>query len=308
MMRLLFISCFFLFAGAMVFGQNYYVAIIHGEVYYNNKLLKRRDKIKLKANNTSVLKFSTANDYVKLSGPNGLFTVRPNSQPNQQNEFLVAVKEELFPKIRPIATTANSVTMNLRDCCFFGLQGGYFSFFEKDELDAPPLKKGEKLGFLHETNLGLIYKSGRIKKGKLLLRKTDFSPPKINGQKPTIKHTYIVKVMDSKRFKTAIVGKDSLSQLGDLLYTYKWGVEFNPTSGTSPMPIVEELDHLDKPHFVNKRKMKRDLRFHLKQCKAKDISTFLDDYEYESYIFEEYGVFFGGRLYLLLKEIMTSLE
>ena len=60
--------------GTIAFGQNYYVAIVHGEVYYNNKRVKKRDKIKMKGN----LKFSSDTDYVKLSGAGGLYIIRPN--------------------------------------------------------------------------------------------------------------------------------------------------------------------------------------------------------------------------------------
>lgn len=108
-MKRLALVCLFLATVTFAFSQNYYVAMVSGKVYYEKKLINKKDKIKMKGN----LKFSSADDYVKISGPGGIYTIRPGDDPKSQNEFIVGVRQELFPPTRAFATVSNSMSMSI---------------------------------------------------------------------------------------------------------------------------------------------------------------------------------------------------
>lgn len=279
-MRYLFLLLLFSIFLSNGFSQNYYVAFVKGKVYYQDKLIKKRDKIKMKGN----LKFSTADDYVKLSGPGGLFTITPNAENNQSNEFLVAVRQELFPQAMVFSTTAYSILID--ENSYFFIQGASQTYFKKNTFLSSPipvLKPGEEIGFLHETSEGLIYKKAYIENNHLAMRPVDFTLPTVNGKTPTIRKTAIVKVMDPKEWNTLIQNKDSLTQLENLVAIY--GYE-SWEGSTFPAEI---LDNIGTTRFIKKRKFIKDLRFHLRKCGAPDLETFLEDYSFSSYIWETYG-------------------
>ncbi len=279
-----------------LFGQTYYVAVVHGNVYFNNKKIKKRDKIKMQGN----LKFTSAKDYVKLSGKGGLYTIRPNSTP-AGNEFLIAVKEELFPKTRNPETLAYSFTMNEYPG-YFTLEGYSPTLFEKDMLayTLPPLKKGMEYGYLLETDKGLIYHPAKVKNQRLAIREKDFRLKSTHGVAPKIKMAYIVKVLNKKKWKTLIHNKKSIAQIDTSVKYYYHA----PIDSSLQTPIIAEmLDRLSPPNFVNKRQLKRDLRFHIKKTNAPDIKTFLYNYEFNDYINDTYGPLRGSRLEDLLREL-----
>jgi hypothetical protein len=289
-------------------GQNYYVAVVKGKVYYQNKLLKKRDKLKMKG----VIRFTSQDDYIKVSGPGGLYRIDPTTDPKSSNEFLVAVREELFPKIREHDTSQDSWSANYND--YFYQSGGCYTFLEKSDLrrETPQLKKGEELGFLHETDQGLFYKTAVVEKRKLAIRKKDFTLVSDKKQDPVLKQTAIVQVLDKQKWKELIQGKDSISQILKSTPRYgaipadTYGYTFDPekremNENKIPYPAII-LDYMGPPRFVNRRKLMKDLRFHLKQCKASDIETFLGYFEYESYIWDTYGHLKKADLDKVLRE------
>ncbi len=287
------------------------MAIVRGEVYYQDKLLRKRDKIKMKGQ----LKFSSARDYVKLSGPGGLYTIKPNDEPTTTNEFLVALKEELFPKVRRHTTSANTA-VNFFSASYFNLYGPSYTFFDKTRIyrKVPPLKPGEELGFLLETDQGLLYRTASIKDSFLLIKRANFKLPKIKGRTPVIKKTAIVQVMEKDRWLKLIQGKDSIAALKDsVIYYDSQAIQTAPVSYLDPETgeaIIEEpptfaakiLDEMTPPRFVKRRKMAKDLRFHLRKSKASDIETFLDEYEYDDYIWDTYGNLYDGLLNSVLRK------
>jgi len=290
------------------YSQNYYVAVVKGKVYYQNKLLQKRDKIKMQGN----LKFSSADDYVKLSGPGGLYTIHPGSDRNRGNEFLVAVKEELFPKFRLHETTANSMVFD--ESSYFGESGISRTFLEKTHLygTVPELKEGEELGFLHETNLGLVYQAAQIENALLVIQKTDFDIAKVKGQSPNLQKTAIVKVTQKDPWMDLIQNKDSIAHLDGLVARYshffmeEMSISIDPQTGEETTTIVtfpaEILDFMGPPRFIKRRHLVKDLRFHLKKSGAKDRETFLEEYEYEDYIWATYGALYGKDLDDVLKK------
>ncbi len=282
-------------------GQNYYVAVIKGKVYYENKLLKKRDKIKMKG----MLRFTSAQDFIKVSGPGGLYTLDPGMAIKNGSEFFVAIKEELFPRIRPMSTSEQGNIVVTIDNHYFNQRGHRRSFLDKTYLTVPPPDIGEEqeLGFLHETEKGLLYKTAKIIDGRLAIEEKDFS----RALKNNLNETAIVLVSDKSRWMELISGKDSIAQIKNAVDHYQplWD---KPASIEVPTLILTEtgetievkpeepvpnpaqiLDYMGPPTFVNRKKMAKDLRFHLKLCNAPDIETFLDDYEYEDYIFDTYG-------------------
>ncbi len=303
-MRLLFLILLFSSFFTCLDGQNYYVALIKGKVYYEDKLLKKRDKIKMKG----VIKFTDRSDYLKVSGPGGLYTLTPGMDKESSNEFFISVKDELFPKIRHHSTSA--AQRIFIDGYYFNQLGISQTFLNKTHLKAfaPELQKEEEIGFLHETTNGLHYKTGEIRDKLLLIREKDFSTP----GKAKLEKTAIVKVRDKSRWLSLVSEKDSISQIEDLVDGVRWisreeifsGIiptgdpnpepAFNPQTGepieTDQVPSPAEiLDFMGPPTFVNRRKMVKDLRFHLRKCKATDIEMFMSEYGYKRYIIDTYG-------------------
>ena len=110
-MRILLLGVFLLLAGASLTAQTYYVAIVKGEVYYNDQPLKPRTKIELQGN----LRFTTKDDYIKVSGPGGIHTIRPEAKSDGGYEFLRAVTQELFPAAKPKGSYVLSAWINFGD-------------------------------------------------------------------------------------------------------------------------------------------------------------------------------------------------
>ena len=304
--------CFWLLEPGLS-GQNYYVAIVRGKVYYENKLLKKRDKIKMQG----TLRFTSKADYVKVSGPGGMYTLDPGMDLESGSEFLVAVREEFFPKIRPHATSQQVIAINFYENSWFQQAGKSQTFLDKTYLlsQVPELNEDEELGFLHETGKGLMYKTASVENGQLQIREKDFT----KALKANLRQTAIVKVTDRSRWLQLIEGKDSIAQIHDFADHYSKGMEaisapeatLDPETGKIITIITAEevlnpaeiLDYMGPPRFVNRRKMVKDLRFHLRLCKAPDLETFLNDFEYEYYIDQTYGIL---REYPDLMDVLTN--
>lgn len=296
-MRIFCLLSFLIIIVPFASGQNYYVAVVKGKVFYEDRLLKKRDKIKMKG----VLRFTSKQDYLKVSGPGGLYTINPGIDQDSGNEFLVAVKEEFFPKIRQHSTSMENISMDLSSQHYFDQKGRSGHFLDKTFLirKIPDLNEGEELGFLHETSSGLIYKTAQTNEKHLLIREQDFSFKK----NTELKQTAIVQVRNKSKWLELISDKDSIAQVEPLVDRYTWGFIADtqgPTmdidSETGEVTQIEEipkpaeiLDFMGPPSFVNRKKMVKDLRFHLRKCKATDIETFMEDYEFEDYIFDTYG-------------------
>lgn len=294
-MRSFILMLFLLISSACLQAQNYYVALVKGKVYYQDKLLKKKDKIKMKG----VLRFTSMGDYVKFSGPGGLYTIGPGMDRGSGNEFLVAVKEEFFPKIRALSTSENDIVVD--PGYYFNQRGFSGTFLEKTHFywKAPDLKPGEELGYLHETDQGLFYRTAAVKDSTLIIRKQDFAFPE-EANVPNLIKTAIVKVQDKQAWLKLIRDKKNIAHIQNRVERY--GFDRSPTGlpGSQEPPDGEYtfperiypatiLDYMGPPKFVNRKTFAEDLRFQIKACKAKDINTFLDDYGYAAYIFEAYG-------------------
>lgn len=307
MRRIIYLATILLFATNFVYAQNYYVAFVKGQVYYKKKLLKKRDKVKMKGK----IKFTSSSDYVRLSGPGGLYTLGPGQETSTGNEFLVAVREELFPRVRPYATTADNIIIFSDN--YFGLSGFRYSYLENDRLGkAPPLKEGEELGYLHETSDGLIYREAVIRDSQLIVRQADFTFQESDAPAPVLNQTAIVLVRDKEAWQELLSGKDSIAQIQDSVSRFGYDDEpvyieqVDKTSGEVVLqesyPPAEILDYMGPPRFINRRKLAKDLRFHLRRSDAPNIETFLEDFYYEEYIDDKYGYLQRSSLYSVLRE------
>lgn len=86
--------------------SNYYVALVRGEVFYQDSLLRPRTKLKL----DDELRFTAAEDYVRLIGPHGMHRVGPSENEEGGFEFIRALTQELFPPVAAISSTSATIT------------------------------------------------------------------------------------------------------------------------------------------------------------------------------------------------------
>lgn len=155
-MRYLLVTILFIL-GLSLSAQSYYVALVKGEVYYEDVLLQRRTKIELKGN----LRFTTKDDYVKVSGPEGIHTIRPVEKESGGYEFLRAVTQELFPAAKPRGSFVLSAWRMMGDAIRIHAENEYqpnaFVAGERIPLDLV-LKKWQykNLYWVGETSNGRI--------------------------------------------------------------------------------------------------------------------------------------------------------
>jgi hypothetical protein len=108
-MKTLILHLIFLMLCEATIAQNYYVASLQGEVFYNDVLLQKRDRIQV----SGTLRFGSSDAWVKLSGPGGLYTLSASMRDPGSSEFLLTVRQELFPPVRHIATIAQGHLVTL---------------------------------------------------------------------------------------------------------------------------------------------------------------------------------------------------
>jgi hypothetical protein len=126
-----------LLVGADLSAQNFYVAIVKGKVSYDDKPLKPRDKIVLKGN----FRFSTPDDYIKISGPKGIHTIRPIKKADGGFEFLRAVKAELFP----VAKLLNSFVLSTHESL-----GDVINIYDENEWSSEYFVSGERINLKNQ--------------------------------------------------------------------------------------------------------------------------------------------------------------
>jgi hypothetical protein len=181
-------------------AQNFYVAIVKGKVFYDDKPLKPRDKIEMKGS----FRFSTPDDYVKVSGPTGFHTIRPIKKANGGFEFLRAVQAELFPEAKPLKSFVLSTHEFL---------GDVLDIYDENEWDPESFVSGErinlkneikkrdqkKLRWVYQTRSGALHQATPKLVGREMeLQAADFRhhPPQdsiLNGEA----YLFIVRDMDA---------------------------------------------------------------------------------------------------------------
>lgn len=273
-------------------AQNYYVASLQGEVYYQNKLLKKKDKVILKGD----LRFKNAESQVKLSGPGGLHTLSAHKGRAKGNEFLITLSNELFamPTLREtVRPSLGALSPNIRSEWHFLGQG--FTFFNPTTLPIRPssVANGQMIVFLHETNQGLRYQKADIHQDSMLV----IHAKNFNDRK------------GSTPYRTLILQISERAVLDTLLSKYKTIDEviesaiFPPIEYENPPANNQILDQLYAPQVINKRAFVKDMRFHIEQCNPKSQYELLEVYGFDEYIFETYG-----KVYMLEQVLAKELK
>ncbi len=293
--------CFF---SQSVFAQNYYVAVIQGKVYYQNKLLRKRSKIQVGGQ----LKFSSIDDYLKVSGPGGLYKITPGIDNKvSNNEFLIAVSKDLFPAVLFKSTSSSSFSITSNH--YYHFQGYQYSFFNKTAFDIKKewTENNSQLVLLHQTAEGLISQPATIKKGKLLLKKSNFAPLSANKTPLYIDSTAIVYVKNMEKWIELIAGKQKIEDILPNVEIYEYSSSSSEDSTSADKPAVI-LDYLGTVRFVSERKFTKDMRFFIKSCQPKSQDEFLNDFEFEDYIWDNYGNLYWSCLSKTLTEKVTYWE
>lgn len=303
--------CFF---SQSALTQNYYVAVIKGTVYYQNKQLQKRHKIKIGGQ----LKFSSIDDYIKVSGPGGLYTIRPKADNKVSgNEFLIAVSKDLFPSIRYRATSANNISVTNNH--YYDFQGNHYSFFNKTALaiEQEWIENNNQLVWLHQTTEGLVSQTATIKKGTLLIKKSDFTLSSANKTPLGIDSTAIVCVKDMEEWLELIEGKQRIADILPDVEIYRHSYSSSqdsvpankPANETTARQIASKpaviLDYLDVVNFVSERKFTKDMRFFIRSCEPESEDEFLNDFEFKNYIWNNYGNLYWRCLSKTLNETIA---
>ena len=265
-----------LFLVNFITAQNYYVASIHGNVYYQNKLLKKRDKVIPKGN----IRFKSADSYVKLSGPGGLYTLTASLGKASGNEFLLTLSNELFPKIRMMTTAAPAFSLSaypniLNEWKFWGQ---HYSFVDKTPLPIDPAftANGQAIYFLHETDQGLLYKKATIRRDSILkIRINNFAV----GNNNHVTGTLVVQISEPALLDSIVANYKTLDEVIDMPIFAK---EENKSTN-------QILDILGPCKVIDRRAFIKDMRFLKKTSDAQSTEEFLDTYDFKNYISQTYG-------------------
>ncbi len=153
-----FLTFLLLLLGLWLPAQSYYVALVKGKVYYDDVLLKPRTKIELRGN----FRFTSKDDYVKVSGPNGIHTIRPVPKESGGYEFLRAVTQELFPEAKPRGSFVLSTWV---------FPGDVLSVYAENEYQPDVFVEGEKIplkGHLKKWQYKKLYWVSQVYGGSLL--------------------------------------------------------------------------------------------------------------------------------------------
>lgn len=268
------------FLSHWILAQNYYVASIQGEVYYQNKLLKKKDKIVLKGD----LRFKNAVSQVKLSGPGGLYTLSANKGRAKGNEFFITLSNELFsmPTLKEtVVPSFGANPPNILSAWFF--LGRHYTFFNNSVLRIDPsmTAKGQTILFLHETQQGLSYQKAHIKRDSMLIIEAkNFH----SGTGNIARGTLILQISDPALLDTILANYKTIDQVieSDI---------FPPIDHEKPFASNQILDQLGACRVINKRAFIKDIRLLIKNCTCNPTSQYelLQLYGFEEYIQETYG-------------------
>lgn len=270
-------------------AQNYYVASVQGEVYYQNKLLKKKDKVILKGD----LRFKSAASQVKLSGPGGLYTLAANKGRAKGNEFLITLSNELFstPTFKETARPSfGAPPPNILSYWHFF---GRYTFFNHTTLHIDPsmTAKGQTILFLHETNQGLSYQKADIRKDSMLvLPIKSFNSSKGRNFQTTL----ILQIGDPLVLDNILLWCKTIDEVIQ-------SDNFPPIDYEKPLVDNQILDRLTYK-VIHKRAFIKDIRFLIKNCNCnpKSQAELLNLPGFEEYIQETYGNVY--KLEQILKE------
>ena len=323
-MRTLLITLLLL-VGSTVAGQNYYVAIIKGSVTYNGKVLKIRDKITPQGE----LRFSTADDYVKVSGPGGIFTLTPEQPTPGGGEFFIALREELFPAVRLRGSFSSAIGLGPLEPDYFGTVnwGSYLSnevFPLREELQG----FGQQLVFVVPTTDGTLHSiPAKVKDGALILDPAlfddlDIAPLTLRGNEYGPYTAAIAVINDPVAWAQTLASAESINELNWDDYTIAMqystrGLSMEDASEENmsdeelaarqaildgqraagwafpnwrfPEAAATVLDFFALEHIVDRRTLKRDFKRQIRAMRPQSESELMHDFFFDEYLQEVYG-------------------
>lgn len=273
-------------------AQTYYVAIVHGTVSYNGVPLKPKSKITA----TGELRFSSKEDYVKVSGPGGIHTLRPEKQVPSSSEFFTALSDELFPKIRMRGSFANSISVDYADPYFFSFEsaiwdGATYSLREMSE------DRMDDLVFAYKKkNAEVVSIPATFRKNELEVRAATFAD--------AASTVYIVLMEDPAGWARSV----SMAKKVDSLDVFSHSLlrPANPDAETADVKVATSLQgyaptgtsgillgYLDLSSIITAKKklIFKDLRRQVKWTRPASAREFFDDFEMESFYGEEFGLY-----------------
>ena len=171
------IALVLLLGSSWLSAQNFYVALVKGEVYYQDQLLKPRDKVTLEGE----FRFTSSDDFVKITGPTGIHTIRPVEKPGGGWEFILAVTEELFPAPRLLSTSVLSANYCpgdiMRLYCPNEYTAGVFFDGEERELDwdSRGFRPAEVHYLFQTTETGIQLRPASTTAESYVIRRADFA-------------------------------------------------------------------------------------------------------------------------------------
>lgn len=275
-------------------AQNYYVAIVKGEVYYNNKRIKKRDKINIK----HTIRFTSASDYLKLSGPGGLYTLRATSQAakKQGSEFWLSIKAEVYPRVteRPTTSSNFSLVENGIDTAYFRLDDGYTTGFcwEEKALGLREDVPMDNIWAVMDTDAGLVTEPLSVVNNAITLDLKRWMPGKRDHEgSRKLQRVVFMQINDPDKWEST---RAQLKSSEDLWQHYP---HFDHSASleeeTTPTATVETpagliLDNFS-PVVYNRKAVRKELKRLVKQSGATTPKEFMHDLYYDDYIDDTYG-------------------
>ncbi len=286
-------------ASSPLVAQNYYVSFIKGKVSYNGKPVKLRSKITRKGE----LRFGTMDDYLKVSGPGGIYTLRPEKPAAGGTEFFTALRDELFPTFRMRTTVSGGMVFDATDPFWFdGGDGGIRWEGEGQNLTGELAEKAGQLFFLLKlSDSTLVSLPATIKKDKLVFRAETFQDYKIY-------RAGIVFVNDPAEWATKVATAKSFDEVGMISHTelIPPGTVIDEGMIEPPFNLVDYenfllgnyqqksanilLGDLYPYLIINRKALYKDLRRQIKWIKPDSTKELVDNNAFEDYIQQKYNL------------------
>lgn len=264
-------------------AQSYYVAIVKGQVYYQNQPLQRRDKITLGGQ----LRFSSPQDYVKVSGPGGLHTLRPPGQSaGSGNEFLLALRQEIFPTVRYSTTASPYIPPTDPTRPYFLLEGRGFATFAGTNFALPEadLAQQKRLGFLHETPKGLRFQALPADATGFILDPAYMNVYDKKGRSLPILRSVLIGIQDMTAWSAYWPTLKRLDQLSNTVVPTRSIGQTAPT-----VAIATEYDRLGAIRFYDREAFREDIEPLVMSARPSSTREFMDDFSFSAdYIQEQY--------------------
>lgn len=291
-MKKLFLILVLLAYQSLADAQAYYVAIVHGTVSYNGVPLKPKSKITA----TGELRFATKEDYVKVSGPGGIHTLKPEQQVPSSSEFFTALSEELFPKIRMRGSFANSYTTDYSDPYFFSFESASWDGTTYSLREMSEDRKADLAFAYQKVNGEVVSVPATLRDNELEVQAATFAD--------AASRVCIVLVEDPAGWARSVSVAEKVDSLDVVSHSLLRPA--NPDAETADVKVATGLQgyvptgtsgillgYLNPSSIITAKKKPifKDLRRQVKWTRPASAREFFDDFEMESFYGEEFGLY-----------------